>query len=337
MENYIKKLIQNLCDHYDYNIVEIEGVNGIYVNWGVYKKTSSGLDVIFFSNLDSSYEIKVHELRKYFENHLQDENLTLNQVIVDDKLKIKVDESGVFHINYKINPQCGLILINNVDNKILYFSEDVKDKAEQLSTCMNYMRSPQSSQEKLEKPIITYVLIGVNVLMYLVTAFLSGDILDSNINVLVFLGAKVNELIKGGEYYRFITCMFLHGGIIHLALNMYSLNSLGPLIERIYGKVKYIVLYFLSGIVSSIFSYIFSTSVSIGASGAIFGLLGAVLVFAVKMKNFVGKEFMVNILSVIVVNLFIGFSIANVDNFGHMGGLVGGIIISFFLFKPYRP
>lgn len=333
MESYIKKLIQNLCEYYDYSIVEIEKINGIHVNWGVYKKTTSGVDVVFFSNLSSSYEIDIDELKIYLKKHLQYEDLKLNQVIVDDRLKIESDESGTFHINHKINPQCELILINNVDNKLLYFSEGIKDKAEQLVTCMNHMRGSENSSGKSEKPIITYVLIGINVLLYLVTAYLSGNIVNSNINVLIFLGAKVNELITRGEYYRFITCMFLHGGIIHLALNMYALNSLGPLIESVYGKRKYIILYFLSGIISSVFSYIFSTGVSIGASGAIFGLFGGALVFAVKMKNSVGKGFVTNILSVIAINLFIGFSIPNVDNFGHLGGLIGGILASLLLFR----
>ncbi|MBV7274992.1 rhomboid family intramembrane serine protease [Clostridiaceae bacterium UIB06] len=331
MESYIKDLIQNLCDYCGYNIVEIEKIDGVYVNWGVYKRIENELDVVFFSDLDSSYKLDINELKIYFKKYLQCENLKLSEVMVDDRLKVIEDENGNFHLNHKINPQCELILINNVDNKILYFSEAIKEKANELASCMNHIGNSKRSREKQETPIVTYVLIGLNVLMYLITAYLSGNIVDSNINVLVFLGAKVNELIKGGEYYRFITCMFLHGGIIHLALNMFALKSLGPLIEQVYGKVKYIIIYFLSGILSSIFSYMFSTSVSIGASGAIFGLLGAALILALKMKGSIGKGFMTNILSVIAVNLFMGFSIPNVDNFGHLGGLIGGIITSFLL------
>lgn len=333
MEAYIKNLIQNLYEHYGYSIVELGEINGLYTNWGVYKKTESSTDVMFFCNLDSSYQLNIHEIEILARKHLQTDNIRLIQTIIDDRLKIESNENGELHISHEIYPQCELILINNVDNKVLYFSEGLKDKAQELATIINYMSASKNRAAKAERPIITYVLIAVNVLAYILTAYLSGNIVDSNINVLIFLGAKVNQLINQGEYYRFITCMFLHGGIIHLALNMYALSSLGPLIEEIYGRTKYVFIYFLAGIISSIFSYTFSTGVSIGASGAIFGLLGAALIFAVKMKNSVGKGFMMNIVSVIVINLVIGFSIPNVDNFGHMGGLIGGVITSFFLFR----
>ncbi len=167
--------------------------------------------------------------------------------------------------------------------------------------------------------------------MYLITAFLSGSIFTSDIRVLIFLGAKVNSFINNGEYYRLITAMFLHGGLIHLALNMYALNSIGPLVEIYFGKVKYLIIYFISGILSSYFSYLFSSSVSIGASGAIFGTLGATLIIAYKNRKKGGKEFLNNIISVIVINLILGFSIPNVDNFGHIGGLIGGVIVTLLL------
>jgi rhomboid protease GluP len=107
---------------------------------------------------------------------------------------------------------------------------------------------------------------------------------------------------------------------------MYALYSIGPLVERVYGKAKYLVIYFISGIISSVFSFIFSNGVSIGASGAIFGLLGTTLVFAVTMRKNIGKGFLRNITSVIIINLFIGFTMSNIDNFGHLGGLLGGSI-----------
>ncbi|MTK13002.1 MAG: rhomboid family intramembrane serine protease [Clostridiaceae bacterium] len=333
MKAYIKNLVQNLYEHYGYSILELGEINGLCTNWGVYKKTDSSIDVMFFCNLEGSYQLNIHEIETLARKHLQTDNIRLIQSIIDDRLKIESNENGELRVNQEIYQQCGLILINNVDNKVLYFSEGLKDKAQELATIINYTSTSQNRTTKAERPIITYVLISVNVLAYILTAYLSGNIVDSNINVLIFLGAKVNQLINQGEYYRFITCMFLHGGIIHLALNMYALNSLGPLVEKIYGRPKYVFIYFLAGIISSIFSYIFSTSVSIGASGAIFGLLGAALVFAVKMKNSVGKGFMMNIVSVIAINLVIGLSIPNVDNFGHMGGLIGGVITSLLLFR----
>ncbi len=180
---------------------------------------------------------------------------------------------------------------------------------------------------------ITYFLIAVNIIMYLISAFLSENIFDIDIRVLVYLGAKLNLLIDAGQYYRLITCTFLHGGLMHIALNMYALYAIGPLIESTYGKLKFALIYFVSGITSSFFSYKFSNGVSIGASGAIFGLLGAALVLSIKMRKVIGEEFKRNIISVILVNVIIGLSISNIDNFGHLGGLIGGVLVSMLLFK----
>lgn len=181
--------------------------------------------------------------------------------------------------------------------------------------------------------LITYVLIAMNILMYLISAFLSENIFDIDIRVLIYLGAKFNPLIDIGQYYRLVTCTFLHGGLMHIALNMYALYAIGPLIERTYGKSKFLLIYFVSGIMSSFFSYKFSSKVSIGASGAIFGLLGAALVLSIKMRRVIGEDFRRNIISVILVNIIIGVSISNIDNFGHLGGLVGGILVSMLIFK----
>jgi rhomboid protease GluP len=184
-------------------------------------------------------------------------------------------------------------------------------------------------------PWVTYIIMGINILVYLLTAFLSNDIMLSDYHVLIFLGAKVNELISAGEYYRLVTCIFLHGGLIHLALNMYSLYIIGPLVEKVYGRVKYIAIYFIAGIVASLFSFVFSKGLSIGASGAIFGLLGATLIFAITIKKTIGKDFYNNILQVMVVNLIIGFSIPNIDNFAHIGGILGGMTMG-KVFQIYK-
>lgn len=333
MNTHIKNLIQKLYEMYGYNIIEFEGVAGLCSSWGASKKRGDINEVIFFTDLNGIKELNIKELVNYLSNILQDENIRPIQVLIHSELKVESDENEELYLNHKINPQCELILMNNVDNKVLFYSSGLEDKVQELSNCINYIVSEKKGFMKLEKPNVTYVLIAINLIVYAATAYLSGSISDSDIEVLIFLGAKVNDLINRGEYYRLITCMFLHGGIMHVGLNMYALNSLGPLVETVYGKGKYVFIYFLSGIVSSVFSYILSNDISVGASGAIFGLLGAALIFAIRMKNSVGKNFIFNILSVIAVNLFIGFSIPNVDNFGHLGGLLCGIAVSYFLYK----
>ncbi|MCT8978340.1 rhomboid family intramembrane serine protease [Clostridium sp. CX1] len=333
MDVYIRKLIQELFNRYGYRIIEFGEIAGLCSSWGVMKSTGDGTQLFFFSDLESNGSLDINKVVQYAVYNFQLKNIKPVQILVDEKLHLEVGIDGERHLSHKINPQCELILINNVDNKILYYSKELENEVHEVAKSMGIMESERNETSKTEKSIITYLLIGVNLLVYVMTAYLSGSIMDSDINVLIFLGAKVNELISSGEYYRLLTCMFLHGGIAHIGFNMYALSSLGPLVESVYGKVKYIFIYFLAGIVSSIFSYMFSTDISVGASGAIFGLLGAALVFGIKMKNAVGKNFMFNIASVIVVNLILGFSMPNIDNFGHLGGLIGGIAVSYFFIK----
>lgn len=182
---------------------------------------------------------------------------------------------------------------------------------------------------------LTNVFIAINVIIYIITATASKSILDIDINVLSTFGAIVVPLIDLGEYYRLISAMFLHGGLVHLVMNMYGIWLLGNIIEKAYGKFKFAVIYLFSGIVGSCFSYFFlkPTILSVGASGAIFGLMGACIVFAVKRKDTIRKSFLRSIFQVLAINLLIGFSTSNIDNAGHIGGLIGGLLITAALDK----
>jgi rhomboid protease GluP len=225
------------------------------------------------------------------------------------------------------------IIIDLHENYITYFDESLNEVINELANAVNYNR-PQ--RQNRETSIITLTLIGINIFLFLMTAFFSKSIFDINNEVLVAFGAKYNPYIQSGQYYRLLTCMFLHGGVIHIALNMYSLYSIGPLVEKLYGRSKYLVIYFLTGIIASLSSYIFSTGLSVGASGAIFGLLGAVLAYAFKERNNIGKDFYRNVVSVLVANLIIGLSIANIDNFAHIGGAVSGVILGEIFLNFFR-
>lgn len=176
--------------------------------------------------------------------------------------------------------------------------------------------------------------------MFLITAFISGNLFDINASVLLDFGALNRiEVLYYNEYYRLITCAFLHGGLIHIAVNMYSLYIIGPQMEKIFGKVKYIVLYLLTAVSASILGLILNNNdynVSVGASGAIFGILGAMLSVVIIERNRINRSVLVNIVVVILLNLFIGFNASNIDNFAHIGGLVGGVILGSVLYKTRR-
>lgn len=329
MSSYIDNLIDKLYKNYNFNIIEMENVNGICSKWALCREQNSIMQVVFFSRVESYRNIKIEDIKLSLKKLFNNKSVKLIQIVLNREVHMDVGKNN--------NPQCGLIFLNPYLNQINFYTSDVEDLAKEIYSCMAYIKENTLSNRqsknryKMKDLIVTWIIIALNVAAYAVTAYLSGNIFDSNINVLVFMGAKVNSLIASGQYYRFFTCMFLHAGIVHLGVNMYSLYIMGSFIEKVYGKFKYIVLYLISGLVSSAFSFMFSSSISVGASGAIFGLLGAALVFAIKMKHKIGKEFFMSVLSIIVLNLIIGFSVANVDNFGHLGGLVGGIIMTYLL------
>ncbi len=195
-----------------------------------------------------------------------------------------------------------------------------------------YDRQPQPSvQIKLPegKPLVTYSLMVITVILYLfqlLTGYLVGYDIPADI------GLKVNELIMAGQYWRLVTPMFLHGSILHLGFNMYALYILGSRVERFFGSFRFLGLYLIAGISGNIFSFFFTPAPSLGSSTAIFGLLGAEGVFIYHHRKLFGEQFRValrQIIQVAAVNIVIGLS-PGIDNWGHIGGLVGGAIFTWF-------
>lgn len=158
--------------------------------------------------------------------------------------------------------------------------------------------------------------------------------------VLIGFGAKVNSLIDGQQqYWRFVTCIFIHIGLLHLLLNNYALWILGQEIEQIYGSARFVLLYVAAGLVGSVSSYVFSAdAVSAGASGAIFGLFGVMGTFAFKYRREIPdalrRDIIRRIVPIILINLAFGFSVSIIDNAAHIGGLLGGVLLA--LVVPYK-
>ena len=143
----------------------------------------------------------------------------------------------------------------------------------------------------------------------------------------------MGALTKNGEYFRLISCAFLHIGVLHLVCNMYSIYAVGPTVEYFYGKLKFIFIYFYSAIIASLFVLIFQGDgvVTAGASGAIFGLMGALLYFGYSYRGYMGNRAISSAVSVIIINLFIGFTTPGISNAAHIGGLIGGLAMSYML------
>jgi rhomboid protease GluP len=184
------------------------------------------------------------------------------------------------------------------------------------------------------KPRVTSVILGITILVFALQ-FLSNILFG--FDLLIELGAKDNDAIRAGELWRFFTPMLLHGGIFHIGFNMYALYALGMGLERRLGHFRFLLLYILAGFAGNVFSFVMTLmtrSPSVGASTSVFGLIAAEGIFLYQNRKLFGREArqaMGNVLFVIMLNLFLGFSSGGlIDNWGHIGGLLGGAIFTLF-------
>ena len=180
------------------------------------------------------------------------------------------------------------------------------------------------------RPLFTYIFLGANVLIFLLMALAGGS---TNESTLMAFGVKSNPEIARGEWWRFITPIFIHIGMLHLFFNSYALWIVGPQVEKLYGAARFVILYVLTGVAGVYASYFYHPqSESAGASGAIFGLFGVLLVFGVRYRNSIPPFFKravgTGVLPVIVINLIIGFTIPAIDNSAHIGGLLAGAALA---------
>ena len=209
----------------------------------------------------------------------------------------------------------------------------------------------------LQRPAaFTFIFLISNVLMFLLTLIAAGGTNNEVAfnDALIALGAKTNALINAGEWWRFVTPIFLHGGWAHLLMNMYGLWILGPIVERLYGSAKFVFFWVGTGVVGVIASYLtviqpgheldnaigrflFKTQdvASVGASGALFGLIGVLFVFGIKFRHELPEGFKrafgTGMLPTILLNVFIGYAFPFIDNAAHMGGLVSGAALALFV------
>jgi len=213
-----------------------------------------------------------------------------------------------------IFPKLKTFTLNKGDNLdlIVKITNDINSKTEE----------DNQQYEKVFKPkpvILTKVLITLNVIMYILTVG-SPELFG-----LLVLDP---EAVRAGEYYRLITAAFLHGNIFHIFVNMYALYILGTQVETFLGRIKFVSIYLVSALTGSMMSVIITNSLSVGASGAIFGLLGALAYFGYHYRLYLGDALKNQIIPIILINLVIGFTIPMIDNAAHIGGLIGGIFIA---------
>ena len=173
-------------------------------------------------------------------------------------------------------------------------------------------------------PYVTYAIIAITSLVYIL------QLATSDLPI-VFL-AKDNDLIRRGEFWRLLTPALVHGSLPHILFNMYALLSFGTSLERHFGHGRFFLLYVLGAFAGNVMSFLLTRADSVGASTAIFALIGAEGIFLVQNRKLFAGQFrnaIGNVIFVVAVNLFLGLA-PTIDNWGHIGGLLGGLICAWF-------
>jgi len=178
---------------------------------------------------------------------------------------------------------------------------------------------------------VSYVFFAFNIAIFILMQLAGGS---TNDFILLQFGAKSNFEINHGEYWRLVTPIFIHIGMLHIIFNSYALWVMGPQVEKLYGAARFTIIYVLSGVGGVLGSYLWHpepASLSAGASGAIFGLFGALTVFGFKYRGSIPIAFQKavgRVIPIIAINLLIGFLIPQIDNSAHVGGLVSGALVA---------
>ena len=331
----VMNLVHYFITEKNYNPVVVRGVN----------------DEIWLENMKSDYKL-VRIVSHYIHNNEQLNYDYFRTKQISNKLKRKTFSFDMNVLNIYVDLGDNVSISNDdehfmsvfvnkmkdINNKyLLEIFPDIVEKTGHKEKGMELLfkitddinKSNVKKNAKLDKlfskktPYITYIIMGICFIMFLITG------MGNDTGVLIKYGANLDVLVKNGEYYRLLTSMFLHSGLLHLFFNMYALYIIGPQVESFFGKTKYLIIYLLSGISGSLLSVAFNVNtVSVGASGAIFGLFGALLYFGYNYRGYLGNVIKSQILPVVIINLIFGFISTGVDVAGHIGGLIGGIIVS---------
>ena len=187
---------------------------------------------------------------------------------------------------------------------------------------------------------LTGLIILINTLVFVFISIETGDIMSPSLDSLAKYGARDTVLVANGEYFRILTANFLHIGLLHYLFNNYALYIVGWNLEKMWGKSRFLLLYLLSGLCGNVLSQLYSINISAGASASIFGLFGSGLLVEWKLKKKLQHEgvntanFNSSFAGLVVLNIILGLVIPNIDNAAHMGGLIGGVVVtySYFLF-----
>lgn len=328
-EEMVMKLLHYFITEKDYNPVIIKGVQ----------------DEIWLENLSNDYKI-IRIVSGYIHNDEQFKydllkTKTLMRSIRKKTFSFKIKTMSIFvnlgdnvdlsKYNEKGIEFAGIDEVKDLDKyrfvidnfpditKDTNFKEEGLDLFLKITNDINRRneREAKKSEDvfKMKKPYVTWGLIIINISVFLISMFT---------NILPLFAVN-RAFIQNGQYYRLLTGIFLHASLTHLICNCYSLYIIGMQLESFIGKAKFTLVYLLSGLAGSFLSIYFSSGYSVGASGAIFGLLGSLLYFGYHYRIYLESVIKSQIIPLVILNLMLGFMMAGVDNAAHIGGLIGGI------------
>ena len=342
-EELVMKLLHYFITERGYNPVIIRGVK----------------DEIWLENLEDDYKI-VRIVSCYIHNNEQfkfdiAKTKSLLKTIKKKTLSFKINALSIF-VNlgdnvdiseFEDTPNIKFANIHEADDLNKYrfvidaypdITKDIDFKEKGLELFMKITSDINKKNEgdaKMnedvftpKKPIVTYALIIINVIVFLLSLF--------NESIIQMFAVNRFFIADLGQYYRLFTGIFLHANFLHLIFNMYALYVIGMQLESFLGKGKYLAVYLLSGLGGSMLSIFFSNGYSVGASGAIFGLMGALLYFGYHYRVYLDSVVKSQIIPLIVLNLLIGFTSTGIDNWAHIGGLVGGILATMAVGVKYK-
>ncbi|MBB6242407.1 rhomboid family intramembrane serine protease [Rhodanobacter sp. MP1X3] len=236
--------------------------------------------------------------------------------------------------------------------QFIKFSTNSRLDAGEIENLLPSEQTPEFAKARLEesdfhqrldrlspRAPVTLIIIAINLIVFAAMCIGGVGVFDADSNLVMKWGSNYGPMTMGGQWWRLFTSMFVHFGIIHIALNMFVLFQNGRMIERLFGSFRFILLYVFAGLAGSMVSLLWNPEVnSAGASGAIFGLIGGLLVFVLNPRNRVPKavvqEHRNSTLLFVGYNLFYGFAHTGIDNGAHIGGLVAGLAMGFLLARP---
>ena len=330
----VMKLLHYFITEKNYNPIILQGVdNEIWLenlneNYEIIRIVSNHI------HNDEQYDFDVFKTKRIVKK-IKNKTFSLNMNVfsffldMGDSVTVDLNQENVLN-GIKITDEKDIVVNDLVEKNF----PDLKNNMEYtekgfelfMKITSDINKHNQEDNKQIEKvfskkvPYVTYLIIAICIICYIVPILMG--IYDKVIATYSVYGPDIRK----GEYFRLLTGGFLHGGILHLFFNCYTLYIIGSQVESYLGKTKYSMIYFMSLLIASLTSMTFGgETMSIGASGAIFGIMGALIYFGYHYRVFLGNIVKTQIIPLVLLNLYLGFILTGVDNFAHIGGLIGGV------------